>query len=90
MAKNFVDDMVNVMWSRKNLAPTSYPACKKWCHIAQWKLGFTLNQTKYEMIPPGKAGTAVLKGCAGEGVRATQSWVGTDLGGDLVAGSRRR
>ena len=85
-----MDGMVNVMWSRRNQSRISYPTCREWCNIAQWKLALPLNQTKYEVILKGKPARAALRGCAEEGVRATPTWHGTDLGGDQVAGGRRR
>ena len=37
MTKNLVDDMVNIMRTRRQLGHITYATCKKWCNIAQWK-----------------------------------------------------
>lgn len=90
ITKNFVDDMVNIMWARHHLYKISYSTCKKWCTISQGRLGLRLNPTKCEMIPPSRAARAAIQGCLSQGVRAVMSRIGTDLGGDQAGGSKRR
>ena len=51
VTRYFVDDLVNVMWARKECSSISYAACRMWRRLTQGRLGLVLNQILCRMIP---------------------------------------